>query len=271
MVWYLWCFRGQRRWARPMTHWWQWVFTCRTVWAKKYTEWHAVVSNATVMNEFPIEGWKGFRTAVVSMLQRESEPCGCLRPELLPEALLMCLACIATWGHVAICGSCCCQGPWLGQWSCCNFRSLCGPCGSCYTRRPCRYLGMFGTRVLLQSGAVLMFMACATTKGNADVHSLCCYLKSCWYSWAVMPPWAMSGSVVLLQLGSKLVSTAHVTNEGHEDVHGLGCHQDYIGVHGPYCHWRPCWGTSHMLMPEARWMSVVCAVDRHHELSSCWL
>lgn len=38
---------------------------------------------------------------------------------------------------------------------------------------------MSGSVVLLQSGSVLMFIACAITKGLANHHELCCSLKLC--------------------------------------------------------------------------------------------
>lgn len=51
---------------------------------------------------------------------------------------------------------------------------------------------MSGSMVLLQSGYVLMFVACVVTEGYVDVCALCFRLNLCCYLWAVLLLSAMS-------------------------------------------------------------------------------
>lgn len=115
---------------------------------------------------------------------------------------------------------------------------------------------MWMSMIRLQHKSVLMSVACVKTKCHVDVYGLCYSMKPCWCEWAKLPLRAMLSHHLktcwcprpVLLLRAVMVSLASVPIEGCVNVMG-------------YCYPRPCWGPWYV--PEAMWMSVVCAVVRN--------
>jgi hypothetical protein len=107
---------------------------------------------------------------------------------VLPEVLLMCVACSVALGHVDVCSLQCClrlcwylwpmlpPGAMSGLWSCCS--------------------------VYCPDGLV-------TTKGHADILALCCCPKLCWCPWPGLSP------------AFVLVSRACTAIGDHAEVYGM--------------------------------------------------
>lgn len=118
-----------------------------------------------------------------------------------------------------------------------------GPCWCLCSKMSMR--AILGSMVFLQLGTKLMAMACATTKGHADVQCLCCHLKPDWSLWAG------------LSLEFTLLSMAHIATGDHAEVYDT------------YWCQRPCGCLWSLLLPNTMGESMIHAANGKGQRSFC--
>lgn len=143
------------------------------------------------------------------------------------------------------------------------------PCGTnkywgilswCHLQCTCSYpwamltlRAMYGSMVLLQSGAILISVTYVATKGLLDVCGLFCHVKPYWWFFCYCAPCWCKGLMLPCR-----------------------CH---INVHGPCCQQGPCWCQWSVLplraimvsMAYATLMYMVYAASGHHvEVHGTW-
>lgn len=112
--------------------------------------------------------------------------------DMLSAAMLVLVACTATWGHVNVHGSCCHWGPWWIPWSCCSL-------GLCLCLWPMNVTTEVNTDAqslyiplnpfwcpwaMYIPRTKMMWVACAAIWGYVDICGPWCYWGPSWSLWS---------------------------------------------------------------------------------------
>lgn len=151
--------------------------------------------------------------------------------------MLIWVDCVATWAQIEANDPCCCQGPWLGQWSYAAWGHV-DVHSSSYHWRPCEYLWSV--------------------------------LKPCLWPYIRLLTGTILVTLSHFAQETMTRSWAYITTDGYDGSHGCFVAQVCVGVYGLYWHlrsWIYCCQRQFRIL----WsMSLLTVKDKEHT-SAVWV